>query len=136
LCAFTSLRDYLAGRDCELEKTSLWLASDSIDFDNPTRADVEILMAVLEGGKWKKEPSGIGGRLDYKTEKPVVGELKLRLWAAHPPETCRLVEEKYVVPAVPAQPERTETRMVLKCEPEPASTIPAVVAAEEAVAAV
>lgn len=36
--------------------------------------------------------------------------------AAAIPPTCRMVEEEYVIPAVPAEPAKVGKRMVLKCE--------------------
>jgi hypothetical protein len=118
LRVFEDLQKHLAGQDCELEQATITFCG-TLDFDNPTRADVQNLMRVLGGGKWTKEKSGTDGRLNYETEQPVFGgDVKLRLWAAQPPGTCRMVEKKVVIPAEPAKPERIEVRMVLKCEPE------------------
>jgi hypothetical protein len=114
--AMVALQEYLAGRDCELETTIISLYS-SIDFDNPSRSDVEKLLTVLEGTKWVKSKLIGTTKLNYESVQPVVDGRKLRLWAAQPPGTCRMVEEKVVIPA---RPERTEVRMVLHCEPEAA----------------
>jgi hypothetical protein len=118
LRVFEDLQKHLAGQDCELEQATITFCG-TLDFDRPTRADVQNLMRVLGGGKWNKEKSCLDGCLNYETEQPVFGgDVKLRLWAAQPPGTCRMVEKKVVIPAEPAKPERIEVRMVLKCEPE------------------
>jgi|SRR5260221_11597139 len=84
----------------------------SIDIDRPTREQV---LAVIQAipGKWEKEPTqSFGGALNYSLK---VDGYTLRLWAAPPPPSCRLIEEEV---EIPAQAARMEKRMRLECAPE------------------
>lgn len=81
----------------------------SIDVNNPTR---EQSLAIIRafGGDWEKNLTpGMSDKVNYTAE---IDGRHVRLWASAPPPSCRLVEQEYIVPA---QPERIEKRMVLKC---------------------
>lgn len=109
-----SFAKYLEDKpDFELSEASIQVMPGFIDFNYPTRPDVELLLKHLQAGRWIKEKSG-NDKLNYITEHPMVAGLKIRLWTADPPGTCRMVEERVFIPA---QPERIEIRQVLHCEP-------------------
>jgi hypothetical protein len=96
-----------------LEKGCVSFYGRFLDIDQPTRQEVEQILKTVRVGKWTKT-SGTDGTIHYESATPVIGDLKIRLWQAEPPGTCRLVEEEVVIPA---QPERREIRKVLHCEP-------------------
>ena len=83
-----------------------------LDIDHPTREDVLRIMAALGAGRWEKTANG--ATLNYITKDPFVNGLRVRLWAAEPPGSCRVVEETVVIPAAP---ERVEKRKRLICTP-------------------
>jgi hypothetical protein len=88
----------------------------TVDIEYPTREDVEKIISTLHVGKWVKEKMGETS-LNYISEQPILGNKKLRLWVAQPPNTCQIIEVDTVIPAVPAQPERVEKRKVMICNP-------------------
>jgi hypothetical protein len=92
-------------------KVSVTCGYDKIDIDNPSREQVVKLMLLL-GGKWNKE-TGCGTSINYTRVDPVDG-LRVRLWSADPPPSCRIVTEEVHVPekVIPAH---TETKTKLVC---------------------
>lgn len=82
----------------------------SVDFDYPGRAVTVDLISHLKAGKWEKEISNVDGKIDYinKTMCP----LKLRIYAAEPPGSCKIVE---IPVEIPAQPARIEMRKKVVC---------------------
>jgi len=96
----------------ELETATLSVCGNTIDFDNPSRLDVEKLLIHLKGGKWDKQPGCAEAKVNYETREEFLPGFKVRLWSAPPPRTCRIVEEEI---EVPAQPARKEIRKRLVC---------------------
>lgn len=88
-----------------------------LDIDHLTRDQVVIVMRTLNGGKWTETVNGQEARaLDYTTE---LNGIRIRLWAAAPPETCQVVEVEEIIPA---QPEQRRIVRKLICSPsEPAA---------------
>ena len=79
-----------------------------------TREDLQVLMELAP--KWSKHNDAT--TIEYTAEVDGI-EVTLKATGAALPGTCKLVEEEYDVPAVPAQPEIPATkavRMVLKCD--------------------
>lgn len=69
----------------------------ALDIDNLTRHEVVRVLAALQGGKWKKElNTGNESLIDYIAE---IEGVRVRLWAAAPPETCRIIEVTEEIPA-------------------------------------
>lgn len=83
-----------------------------IDFNNPSREGALALIRKLPG-KWQKSPSGEDAKLDYVNREICPG-IPVRLYAAEPPPSCKVVEEEVTIPA---QPETKVKRMKLVCEP-------------------
>lgn len=72
-----------------------------LDFDHLTREEVLQTIAALDAGRWEKSKNiSEELALDYKSE---VDGVTVRLWAAAPPGTCRVVEEEVEIPATPAR---------------------------------
>ncbi len=68
-----------------------------IDFDHLSREDATQVMRHIGGGKWRKNVNtSYAECLDYITE---INGIRVRLWAASPPETCRVVEIEEEIPA-------------------------------------
>lgn len=90
-----------------------------VDIDQPqSRETVTRIMQALGAGSWDKELCGDDGKVNYITKgfHPIV---KVRLWNAPPPASCRIVEE---VVEVPAQPATTRKVRKLVCvDPETAA---------------
>lgn len=68
-----------------------------IDIDSLTREQAVSVMGILHAGKWTKninatQPTAI----DYET---TIDSVKVRLWAAGPPNSCRVVEFEEELPA-------------------------------------
>lgn len=67
-----------------------------LDIDNLTREEVVEVLGVMGAGKWTKSVNHqTEGTIDY------IGQVEgktVRLWAAGPPESCRVVEEEEVIP--------------------------------------
>ena len=100
--------------------------SDEVNF-SPTvyiiigvnnRDDLQALMTLAP--LWRKEPLESGLRYVAFVDGE---EIKLDVTGAGLPETCKMVEEEYEIPAQPAKEARTATRMVVKC-PKPAEATP------------
>lgn len=90
--------------------------ADQLDFNRLPRASVVAVMQGLAAGKWTRTVSTADdGTLDYTNETMFPG-VKVRLWAAEPPPSCRVVECEELVPehVVPAQ--RKIVKKVI-CEP-------------------
>lgn len=88
----------------------------SLDFNRLPRARVVEVMQGLSAGKWTREAcAAVEGTLDYTNETLFPG-VKVRLWAAQPPPSCRIVECEELIPehVVPAQ--RKIVKKVI-CEP-------------------
>lgn len=68
-----------------------------LEMNNLTRDEVIIATRELNGGKWTKKPNSYDAlALDYETR---IDGIRVRLWAAAPPGTCRIIEEKFTIPA-------------------------------------
>lgn len=93
----------------DLQDSAEIIYSDQIDVNNLEHADALRVMRALNAGRWERKESGVEGKLDYIA---VIDGWKVRLWAAGPPDSCRVVEEEYEIPAVPA---RTGTRKRVIC---------------------
>lgn len=107
--ALLELSAKLEGLD---EDIHVSVCNEHIDFDNPTRTQAVKLMTHLKMGKWRKEVGYSAGKINYIHDGLAPG-IKLRMFGAEPPASCRLVEEEVVIPA---QPARTEKRMKLVCK--------------------
>jgi hypothetical protein len=100
------LHNRLAGLDA-LEKVML-LVPDALlpkcseqayglDLDHLTRDEVVLAMREMGGGKWEKKQNGCNPlALDYETR---IYGVRVRMWAASPPGTCRIIEETVEIPA-------------------------------------
>ena len=76
-------------------KCSLWC--HQLDFNQLTREESVAVMAALHAGKWAKSVnSSYPDMIDYEGE---VDGVKVRLWAAAPPDSCRVIEVEEVLPA-------------------------------------
>lgn len=74
-------------------------SSTQIDINDLEHDEALRVMRALSAGRWERKESGVEGKLDYTTE---IDGWTVRLWAAGPPDSCRVVEEEYEIPAVPA----------------------------------
>jgi len=74
-------------------------SSTQIDINSLEHDEALLVMKALNAGRWERKESGIGGKLDYIA---TIDGWTVRLWAAGPPDSCRVVEEEYEIPAVPA----------------------------------
>jgi hypothetical protein len=93
-------------------EVSLAVFGEFIDIEHLDRAKVVALISHLKSGKWDKTPSGSPGKIDYVNTGFLNGA-KMRIWAADPPPSCKLVEEQV---EIPAQPARIEKRLKLVCK--------------------
>lgn len=84
-----SLPDHIKSKCSDYHATQL-------DIDNLSREEVIECMHALKVGRWTREESGVEGCVDYKS---TIGRITIRLYAAGPPDSCRLVEEEYTIPA-------------------------------------
>jgi hypothetical protein len=75
-----------------------------LDFNNLTREQSLIVISTLRAGKWQKSVNG--ENIDYETQ---IDGVTVRLWAAGPPDSCRVIEVEEIVPAT------TITRRRLVC---------------------
>jgi len=80
-----------------------------VDFDNLTHQEAVKVMLAL-GGKWTKEYRGT--TINYL--QTIHGVL-FRLWGCQPPRSCRIVEEKVLVPEKPAVPAHEQIIRKLVC---------------------
>jgi hypothetical protein len=69
--------------------------SGMVDFDQPDRASTLAIIRAI-GGRWVKNPSTQGGRVDYTTK---LDGKTVRIWAGEPPPSCKIVEREVHVPA-------------------------------------
>ena len=83
----------------------------TIDFDYPGRNQVIDLITHMKAGKWDKEVSASEGRMDYKNKTLI--SMPLRIYAAEPPPSCKIVEVPVEIPATPA---RTVMRKTIVCK--------------------
>lgn len=112
ISALTLLTAKLRNEGIELEKAYISFFGSYIDFNGPSRKDVEKLMYFLRAGKWEKTPCG--ETFNYETVDEYLPGWKLRLWCAEPPGSCKVIEEEV---DIPAQPARKEIRKRLECKP-------------------
>src|SRR5271155_2453286 len=104
--ALSALLQTIPAEGVELEKASLSVSANMIDIDRPSRRDVEKCLYLLKGKKWYKTPAGYGdATMNYVTADEIAPAYHLRMGAAEPPGTCRVVEEEVEVPAMPAHKE-------------------------------
>lgn len=88
-----------------LHKVSVIL--DSLDFDHLTREEAVAVMSSVQAGEWRKAQNDhFEASIDYTA---VIEGVTVRLWAAAPPGTCRVVETTEEIPA------RTITHRKLIC---------------------
>ena len=91
-----------------------------IDINSLEHEDALRAMKALTAGRWERKESGIGGKLDYIT---TIDGWTVRLWAAGPPDSCRVVEEEYEIPAVPAKIGTRKRVICAKPAPSSESTV-------------
>lgn len=85
-----------------------------VDINNPTREEVERVLSMVSGGKWKKSVnSGDGTTIDYVAENFFGNGVHLRLWNSEPPSSCKIVEVEELVP------EHKAMRRKIICAGEP-----------------
>lgn len=80
----------------ELQERVQPYGKTQIDIDNLTHEESLSTMRALRAGRWDRSESGVEGRLDYRAE---IDGIIVRLWAAAPPDSCRVIEEEYEIPA-------------------------------------
>lgn len=85
---------------------------DYVDFNNLNRTETVALITHMKFGKWDKSPSAYEGKIDY-VNQTAIPDVKLRIWGAEPPPSCKLVETEV---EIPAQPARMEKRITLQCK--------------------
>jgi hypothetical protein len=90
------------------------LMSLSIDIDRPTREQALSVIKTL-AGDWEKELCPHSGTTEPAINYTArIDGMTVRLWAAPPPPSCKILEEWVDVPAVAATREK---RMRLDCKP-------------------
>ena len=68
-----------------------------IDIDNLTRSESLVVIDTLKAGKWAKSINhSMPDKIDYET---TIDGVTVRLWAAGPPNSCRVIEVEEEVPA-------------------------------------
>lgn len=108
--AITVLRAFEAQySDLCLMSARICIYGNFIDFNNPSRDDVRVILSRLSGGKWEKNVNMSGNSIDYVSEKEFAPGMKFRLWSAEPPPSCKMVSEEVAVPA------RIENRWKMVC---------------------
>jgi len=71
--------------------------SDQLDFDNLSRDDAVAVMVAMKAGTWTKAANPTHPtQIDYEA---TIDGFKIRLWAAGPPDTCRIVDYEQIIPA-------------------------------------
>ena len=71
--------------------------NDYLDFNQLSRQESLTVMKTLNAGKWAKSANGWDtATIDYTAE---IDGMKVRLWAAAPPDSCRVIEVEEEVPA-------------------------------------
>ncbi len=89
------------------EKTAMSCSFEWLQLCNLDREQTERAMRALAAGEWDRKPSRDPAMLDYETH---IDGLRVLIYAAPPPGTCRVIEETVVVPA------KTITRRTLVCK--------------------
>jgi hypothetical protein len=84
---------------------SFW--NGQCDFDNLTHDKVLLVMQTFAAGHWDKTLEGV--RVNYET---IIDGMIVCCWHGEPPPSCKIVEERVLVPLVP---ERWETVRKLVC---------------------
>lgn len=70
---------------------------EQLDFDGLTREESIEVISELNAGTWKKSVNSCDSTtIDYET---AVDGVKIRLWAAAPPDSCRVIEIEEEIPA-------------------------------------
>ena len=68
-----------------------------IDLDNLTRSESLSVIAAMNAGRWTKSVNpSFPECIDYET---IIDGVKVRLWCAAPPDSCRIIEFEEIVPA-------------------------------------
>jgi len=84
-----SLPEHIAEKCC--------IYNNYLDFNQLSREESLTVMKTLSAGKWTKSPNGYdSATIDYNAE---IDGMKVRLWAAAPPDSCRVIEVEEEVPA-------------------------------------
>jgi len=84
-----SLPEHISERCC--------IYNDYLDFNQLSREESLTIMKTLSAGKWAKSVNNYDSTtIDYNTE---IDGIKVRLWAAAPPDSCRVIEVEEEVPA-------------------------------------
>jgi len=94
-------------------------SNSQIDVNHLEHEEALQVMKALNAGRWERKESGVGGKLDYIA---TIDGWTVRLWAAGPPDTCRVVEEEYEIPAIPASTGIRKRVICAKPSTEPEST--------------
>ena len=102
--AFIAKLEALAEKYPELSAERFSLCGEELDIDDPPREEVVGVMETLKAGTWEKEYSG-----EYLSYRATVDGVRIRLWNAALPPSCRLVEVEVEVPA------HVETRHKIVC---------------------
>lgn len=110
--ALIELQPKLEGFPKKLNLSLSGYSADSyaIDFDFPGRAETVELITFLKAGKWDKTLSSTEGKIDYINKHLI--SMKLRIYAAEPPGSCKIIETEV---EIPAQPARKVMRKTLQC---------------------
>jgi hypothetical protein len=67
-----------------------------LDFDRLTREQSLRVISTLAAGRWKKSVNdSLPETIDYETQ---IDGLRVRLWSAGPPDSCRVIEVEEIVP--------------------------------------
>jgi hypothetical protein len=70
---------------------------DYLDFNGLSRQETLLVISMLNAGKWTKSVNGCDSEtIDYVA---TIDGMKVRLWAAAPPDSCRVIEVEEEVPA-------------------------------------
>ena len=71
--------------------------NEYLDFNQLSREEAITVIGMLKAGKWTKSVNAYSPEtIDYNTE---IDGVKVRLWAAAPPGSCRVVEVEEELPA-------------------------------------
>lgn len=82
-----------------------------IDFNNLTREESLQVISALNAGKWEKSINdAYPDKIDYQT---TIDGVMARLWAAAPPDSCRVVEVEEIIPE-----QRVMKRKLICSEPK------------------
>ena len=82
--------------DSIADKASLY--GEQLDIDHLSRNEAVEAMRILHAGKWDKTiNSGLPDMIDYEA---TIDGVTVRLWAAGPPDSCRVIETEEIIPAM------------------------------------